>query len=435
MMKITISSHGTRGDVQPYLALAVGLQQAGHHVTLATSYNYTNWIETYGIQTHPTSFSLQNFMQQPEVKAILKGRNILKQLRIFRQMMSKGIEVVDDVWAAIQGADFAIQSPLSSGALEAAHIHGLPVALAYPVPFAPTCAFPSFFIGWARFSLGASYNRLTHTVMHQFLWRNMSGPITNTLRKKLSLPRQRSYAEQRTYAHKLGTPSLYGFSSHIIPKPADWDALQHITGYWFLETPPDWQPSSELCHFLESDPPPVYLGFGSMNLGDSEAKTRLILKALELSGQRGVISTGWGALTSLSAPTNIFFVEDVPHTWLFPQMAAVVHHGGAGTTAVGLRAGVPNIITPLGADQYAWAERVVQLGVGPPAPAFKSLTAQKLARVITTAVQDSALHVRAAALGEKIRAENGLARAVEIIERHATDFRQRAALIAGTNGE
>jgi UDP:flavonoid glycosyltransferase YjiC (YdhE family) len=293
------------------------------------------------------------------------------------------------------------------------------MALAYPVPFAPTRAFPSFFLGLPRFSLGAGYNRLTHALMHRLLWSGMSGPMTNTLRKKLGLPAWRSYAEQRAYARQLGTPSLYGFSEQVIPKPADWDELQYITGYWFLDTPADWQPTSELLRFLESGPPPVYLGFGSINLGNSENKTRLILQALELSKQRGVVLTGWGGLSRLSAPPNIFFVDDVPHDWLFPRMVAVMHHGGAGTTGAGLRAGVPNIITPYVGDQVAWAERVVQLGVGPRAPTVKDLSAEKLAQAINIAVNDSAMRTRAAALGEKIRAENGLARAVEIIEQHA----------------
>ena len=423
-MKITITSHGTRGDVQPYLALAVSLQQAGHQVTLVTSYNYTDWIQAYGVQTHPTQFSMQEFMKKPEVQVILRGRNFVKLLRVFREMMSQGPQAMDEVWAAIQNADFVIQSPASGGALEAAQTLGLPVAMAYPGPFAPTRAYPSIFLGRARFSLGAGYNRLTHAFMHRMLWGSMSGPMTNTLRKKLNLPAVSSFAQQAAYMRQVGIPSLYGFSEHVLPKPADWDDNQHITGYWFLEPLADWQPASELLQFLESGPPPVYVGIGSMTLGDSENNTRLILDALEMTGQRGVVLTGWGGLTRLATHPHICFVDDVPHDWLFPRMAAVIHHGGAGTTGVGLRAGVPNILTPIGADQFFWAERVVQLGVGPRAPFFKSLTAEKLAQAIHTAVHDSALRAHAAALGEKIRAENGVARAVEVIEQHAVDFKR-----------
>jgi UDP:flavonoid glycosyltransferase YjiC (YdhE family) len=161
-------------------------------------------------------------------------------------------------------------------------------------------------------------------------------------------------------------------------------------------------------------------------VGDGEEKTRLVLRALEISGQRGIVLTGWGGLARLAAPPGVLFVDNVPHDWLFPRMAAVMHHGGAGSTGAGLRAGVPSIVTAFTGDQCAWAEQVVKLGVGPRAPEIKRLTAESLAQAIDTAVNDSSLRARAAALGEKIRAEDGVTRAVEIIGRHALAFRQRA---------
>jgi sterol 3beta-glucosyltransferase len=175
---------------------------------------------------------------------------------------------------------------------------------------------------------------------------------------------------------------------------------------------------------LESGPPPIYIGYGSMNAGDGEEKARLVLRALELSGQRGLLLTGWGGLARVAAAPHVLYIDNVPHDWLFPRMAAVVHHGGAGSTGAGLRAGVPSLITPVAADQYAWAAQVVKSGVGPQAPELKSLTAEKLAGAIRMAVNDSDLRTRAAQLGEKIRAENGVAQAVDIIERHATQFRR-----------
>jgi UDP:flavonoid glycosyltransferase YjiC (YdhE family) len=424
-LKILISTLGSRGDVQPYLALAVGLQQAGHHVTLATSHNFTEWIQSYGVNAHPTRFSAQEFMQKPETQATLKSGNPVRQFRMMREVMSQSAAAMDDMWSAAQAADFVVQSGTGVGGLEAVSQLGLPAAFSYVIPFAPTRAFPSFFLGPLRFSLGAGYNHLTHTLMHRVLWSGMGGPMTNQWRKKLGLQPWRSYGEQRAYAQPLGIPSLYGFSQHVIPRPADWDVLQHITGYWFLDPPADWQPPLDVLRFLESGPPPVYVGFGSINVGDSDSKTRLVLRALEMSGQRAVLLTGWGGLTQLTAPPNVLFVDNAPHAWLFPRMAAVMHHGGAGTAGAGLRAGVPSIITPLTGDQCAWAERAVKLGVGPRAPGINRLTAEKLAEAIHTAVSDTAMRARAAALGEKIRAEKGVARAVEIIERHAAELQQR----------
>ena len=425
-MKIVISTFGIRGDVQPYLALAVGLQGAGHRVTLATSHNFTEWIQAYGVKAHPTRFNMQEFMQTPEAQAIIKSRNLIRQVRLLRDMMSYSVEAQDDVWAAIQDADFVIQSPTGSGAMEAASQRGIPAAFASPVPFAPTRAFPSFFLP-SRFSLGGGYNYLTHMLMRRVLWSAMGGPMSNHLRKKLGLRAWRSYAELLAYGRSLGTSMLYGFSAHVIPKPADWDEVQHVTGYWFLDGQPDWQPPADLVRFLDSGPPPIYMGFGSMSHENPERQSRLALRALELSGQRGVLLTGWGGLTRHSTLPNVLFVDNVPHAWLFPRMAAVIHHGGAGTTGAGLRAGVPNILTAFVADQAAWADRVAQLGIGPRVPGIKQLTAEKLAEAIQMAVTDSTLRARAAALGEKIRSENGVARAVEIIERHAADFKSTLA--------
>jgi sterol 3beta-glucosyltransferase len=422
-LKILISTLGSRGDIQPCLALAVGLQRAGHQVTLATSYNYTGWIQSYGVSAHPTRFSVQAFMQKPETRAILKSGNPVRQFRMMREVMSQSVEALDDVWQAAQDADFLVQTGTGSGALEAASKRGIPVAFAYLIPFAPTHAFPSFFLP-LRFSLGGVYNGLTHAMMHRILWLGLGGPMTNGWRKRLGLRPWRSYAEMLNYARSLGVPSLYGYSPSVIPKPPDWDALQHVTGYWFLDEPPAWQPPSELVQFLESGPPPVSIGFGSMGDENPERQTRLALRALELSGQRGVVLTGWGGLARLESSPNVFFADNVPHAWLFPRMAAVIHHGGAGTTGAGLRAAVPGILTPFVGDQYAWADRVLKLGVAPRAPDSKKLTAEKLAQVIQAAVSDSEMRNRAAALGQAIEAEDGVGRAVALIESHAADHRR-----------
>jgi UDP:flavonoid glycosyltransferase YjiC (YdhE family) len=427
-VNIIISTFGVRGDVQPYLALAVGLQGAGHRVTLATSDSFTGWIEGYGVNTYPTRFNMQAALQTPEAQAIVKSRNLVRQLRLLRDAMSQSPEAQDATWEAIQDADLVVQSPTGSGALEAIAERGIPAVFASPVPFAPTRAFPSFFLGQMRFSLGGRANLLTHKLTEHMLWSSVAGPMTKHLRQKLGLRPWRSYGEALAYGRSVGVPWLYGYSAHVIPKPADWDADQHVAGYWFLEEPPDWSPDPDLLRFLDSGPTPVYVGFGSMTLGgDTERQTRITLAALARSGQRGVLSTGWGGITRQDAPGTVHFVDSVPHTWLFPRMAAVVHHGGAGTTGAGLRAGVPTIITPFAPnDQSAWAERVVALGVGLRLSGIRQLTAEKLAEAIHGVVTDSVLRGRATALGEKIRAEDGVARAIEVIERYAAEFSQRS---------
>ncbi len=420
-MNITILCLGSRGDMQPYLALAVGLQQAGHRVTLAAPARAVAWVQAYGVTAHPLRFDLQAFLQKPEIQAVLNGRNIFRQLQLMRGDLHTGmLQVLADSWEATRTADYVVASSFGYGGAEAASQRRVPLAYAFLSPFVPaTRAFPTFLLP-VRFSLGGAYNYLTYALMLRAVWPTFARPLNAWRASQLGLPPWRSIGQMLGAQRGLGIAWLYGFSPSVLPKPPDWADDHHVTGYWFLHAPPAWQPPADLLRFLDAGAPPVYVGFGSMRPAGPETQTHLIRRALELSGQRGVLLTHSGALTRLAASPNLFYVDDVPHDWLFPRMAAVVHHGGAGTTAAGLRAGVPSLVTPFIGDQHAWADRVHRLGVGPRVGGLKQLTADKLAQAIDTAVTDPTLRARAAALGEKIRAEDGVAAAVEIIQRHTT---------------
>jgi len=204
----------------------------------------------------------------------------------------------------------------------------------------------------------------------------------------------------------------------VIPPPTDWPDYIQVTGYWFLEPPTGWEPPSDLVKFLQAGPPPVYVGFGSMLSRKPEETADLILTALANTGQRAVLSSGWGGLKKENLPETVFMVGSIPHIWLFPRMAAVVHHGGAGTTGAGLHAGIPSIITPFFGDQPFWGHRVYELGVGPKPIPRQRLTVESLAEAIHAAVSDAAIRKNAAHLGKLIRAEDGVARAVAIIEQN-----------------
>jgi UDP:flavonoid glycosyltransferase YjiC (YdhE family) len=202
----------------------------------------------------------------------------------------------------------------------------------------------------------------------------------------------------------------------VIPKPADWDEHAHLTGYWFLNHSPKWQPHAKLIDFLEAGPPPVYIGFGSMMPANMQQTTELVLEALRQSGQRGILAQGWGGLEQPDLPDDVLMLRVAPHDWLFPRMAAVVHHGGAGTTSAGLRAGVPSIVVPFGADQPFWGNRIYELGAGPQPIPYRRLTIQRLNDAICSVVADQAMRQRAAMLGKRIQTEDGVAQAIGIIE-------------------
>lgn len=213
------------------------------------------------------------------------------------------------------------------------------------------------------------------------------------------------------------TPIVYGYSRHVAPVPPDWGDWLYVTGYWFLDADDSWRPPADLVAFLDDGPPPVYVGFGSMVDQEAEAVTKIVLQALASSGRRAILLGGWSRLGQGKLPESILRVDWAPHSWLFPRMAAVVHHGGAGTTAAGLRAGVPDVIVPYFADQPFWAGRVRALGVGPEPIPRQKLTAERLAEAIESASMDEEMGRRARELGRKIQAEDGVATAVPLIER------------------
>lgn len=250
--------------------------------------------------------------------------------------------------------------------------------------------------------------------MLQVVWQ-WYRPFISEFRKSLGLSK---YNFRRFLRDLRTTPTIGAYSPGLIPHPADWPENIHITGSLYLDLPPSWQPCPELISFLEDGDPPVYIGFGSMGGENPEAMANLTIEALCQSGQRGVLLRGWGGLKPEMVPAEILVVDSVPHSWLFPRMAAVVHHGGAGTTAEGLRAGVPNFIVPFVFDQSFWGARVKALGLGPEPITHKQLTTERLAESIRRAVTDHQMRQRAIACGEAIRNENSLENAVRIIERY-----------------
>jgi UDP:flavonoid glycosyltransferase YjiC (YdhE family) len=215
--------------------------------------------------------------------------------------------------------------------------------------------------------------------------------------------------------HRNQVPFICGFSELVVPRPPDWGSHVHITGWWYPDEP-QWLPSEELLRFLESGTPPVFIGFGSMPVGSPSRITAIIAEAITLAGVRAVLHRGWAGLGG-DLPSTIFPAEEIPYGWLFPRMAAVVHHGGSGTTGLSLRSGVPSVIVPFVFDQFYWASRVAELGIGPKPVPYRKLTAERLAGAIRQAISSPEMRRRAAKLGARLSREDGLRRAVDLIER------------------
>ncbi len=418
-MNITIIAPGAQGDVRPYVALGKGLHEAGHAVRVATHENFASLVAGCGLAFATLHGDMEALMRDEAVGDALAKNNLLAQF----SLMKKKLVVLNEQWMrdcldACQDADVVVGGfgGLVAGQPVAEKL-GLPFVQAWMVPFMPTRALPAVSFPMLRNWLGGRLNRPSHVLGWRWMaWPMQRASVDLARRSVLGLPPAPRPDGPMAYFEKRTWPVLNAFSEHVVPRPADWAAHLHVTGYWFLDPPPDWQPPAALVEFLRTGPPPVYVGFGSMSHGDPQAATRRVLEALRISGQRGILLSGWGGMSGADLPDSVYMIDSVPHSWLFPQVAAVVHHGGAGTTAAGLRAGKPTLCVPfISLDQNFWGWRVADLGVGLPPISSNRLTAEKLAQAITTAVNDSGMGQRAVALGAKIRAEDGVRRAVEIL--------------------
>jgi sterol 3beta-glucosyltransferase len=434
-MNVFIATIGTRGDVQPYIALGEGLRRAGHAVTVCTSTRYASLVTERGLGYGRLSDELVALVETPEGRdAIAAAGGALHGLRALLDLIRQSFEIqrnlFRDGWTAAQEADpdIIVYHPKMSIALPYAERLGVPAVMAplFPV-FLPTRAYPQ--PGFPALQLGdrltGIYNRATHHLVHAVV--SAAGRwLLGSWRKTHGLPPQPWGTSIVHREDGTRVPFLNGWSPHVAPDPPDWPSSGvQTTGYWFLDRREDWTPPPALTAFLEAGPPPVYVGFGSMAGRDPERKTRIVLDALQRAGHRGVLASGWGGLEASNLPASVHLLDHVPHDWLFPRVAAVVHHGGAGTTAAGLRAGRPTVICPFFGDQPFWGRRVHEAGAGPAPLPQKKLTAGQLAAALREATDSSKTRQRAAALGKKIQREDGTANAVAFIEqmavRHETE--------------
>ena len=423
-MTVLVLSIGTRGDVQPHVALARGLRDAGHAVTVCTSPRYRPLVDAQGLAYAPLSDDLVAIAESVAGRdAIEDFGGLVSGLRGLKTIVELGLQsgqvqrdLVRDGWAAAEGVDpdVIVYHPNLSAAVHYAEKLGVPAVMAPLYPqLLPTAAYPG--VGLPQRSLGARYNRLTHRAVLGIVsavsrryyepWRNAHGLPPR--------PRGLDVVHTTDGAH---VPVLNGWSRHVAPDPPDWPDAIRTTGYWFLDQS-GWEPPPQLEAFLSAGAPPVYVGFGSMAGRRPERTTAAVLGALRQSGLRAVLASGWGGLKPGDLPASVCLLDRVPHGWLFPRVAAVVHHGGAGTTAAGLRAGRPTVVCPFFGDQPFWGRRVHEIGAGPAPIPQKRLTADRLAVALREATESRSIREAADAIGRQVRREGGVADAVAHVER------------------
>jgi UDP:flavonoid glycosyltransferase YjiC (YdhE family) len=369
-------------------------------------------VHSYGLEFAPIEGDVPALMAGETGQQMLETGNPLQLIQRYAKMVEPLLaQGMADSWKACQSSEAIIGTAYTSWGYDIAQKLGIPFYFAALMPQSanPDFPFPSL---PPTLPLGGFLNSLTYPVLLEgfgLMFRKSINQFRQTTLQLSPLPRWTGLYGR---LDKAGVPYLYGFSPKVVPKPSNWKTRLHVTGYWFLEHPQDWTPPQDLLAFLAAGSPPVYIGYGSMTGREPERMTDMALAALAKTGQRGILLTGWGGICAADLPETVFKLESAPHDWLFPRMAAIVHHGGAGTSAAALRAGVPSVVVPFFGDQPFWAHRLLQLGVTPAPIPKSSLTVDRLAAAIAIAVSDETMHQRVRAIGNQIRADNGVQQAV-----------------------
>jgi len=421
-MKVLVMTLGTRGDVQPFIALARGLLAAGHEVVLTAPQRFAGFAAGHGVPFAGVDDGPMRLMDDPAMTgAVIEGgaRARLQQVRAMPAMFT---QVLADCWAVASegagaGADVVVHNGQIIAGQHVAEKLGIPAVLALPIPmYVPTKEFPWPGVGMPSW-LPAVANRATFLGMKAPA--AIFGRVIDRWREDiLGLPRRRGRHDPLRRPDNGQAPVLHAFSPSVLPPPADWPDSVHTTGYWFLPPSAEALPP-HVKDFLRAGDPPVFVGFGSMSGRDPARSTALVLEAARRAEMRLVIGAGWGGLDSSIQSDDVLAVEDLDYLRLFPAMAAVVHHGGAGTAGTAFASGRPQVVCPFVADQPFWARLAHSRGVAPAPQPQRHFTAGGFASAITTAATDSDMARAAQELGRRVRAEEGISAAVTVLERVA----------------
>ncbi|KAF7167269.1 hypothetical protein CNMCM5623_000631 [Aspergillus felis] len=445
-LNIVIHVVGSRGDVQPFVALGMALQERGHRVRLATHLAFRDFVQDHGLEffsiggdpAELMAFMVKNPGLLPGMKTLRSGairRRRREMAAIFSGCWRSCFEMGDgtglhhvpeDPWSETVDyreqpfvADAIIANPPSFAHLSCAEKLGVPLTLMFTMPWTATQAFPHPLANVRPTRTKRSVaNFASYAIVEMMLYEGL-GDLLNKFRKReLGLDPLDAFRAPGI-VHRLRIPFTYLWSPALLPKPVDWLGNVDICGFSMLPAPSSFNPPDDLVKFLEDGPPPIYVGFGSIVVDNPTKLTKIVFEAIVKTGQRALVNKGWGNIGAGEAeiPKNVFMIGSVPHDWLFEHVSCVVHHGGAGTTAAGLALGRPTIIIPFFGDQPFWGSIVYRAGAGPAPIPYKQLNAEKLADAINKSLEPE-IQVKAGEIGAKMRQENGVKCAVASFHRH-----------------
>ncbi|KAF2268463.1 hypothetical protein CC78DRAFT_551316 [Lojkania enalia] len=416
-LNIVCLTIGSRGDVQPYIALCKELLKEGHKPRIATHAEFEPWVRKHGIDFAPVDGNPAELMRICVEHGMFTYSFMKEANSKFRGWLDA---VCHSAWKACQGADVLIESPSAMAGIHIAEALEIPYFRAFTMPWTRTRTYPHAFSVLEK-KMGGSYNNVTYIAFDTMFWTAISSQMNKWRRRELGL--------QNTSQTKMQAnlrPFLYNFSQYVVPAPIDWPDWVRVTGYWFLDEGDNYEPPRDLVNFIDKahhdNKKLVYVGFGSIVIEDPAALTRTVVDSVLKADVRCVLSKGWSdrletkdpSKPEIPLPPEIFQIQAAPHDWLFKQMNAAVHHGGSGTTGASLRAGIPTIIKPFFGDQFFFAQRVEDLGVG---IWLRKVNTSVFSRALWEATNSQRMIIKARVLGQKIRKENGTQMAIQTIYR------------------
>ncbi|KAH7346661.1 hypothetical protein BKA65DRAFT_429215 [Rhexocercosporidium sp. MPI-PUGE-AT-0058] len=411
-LNIVVMVIGSRGDIQPFLKLGKNLKEYGHRVRIATHPAFKEFVEKdsglefFSVGGDPAelmAFMVKNPGMIPTMETLKKGevgRRRQQMAEMFEGFWRACINATDDEKDVSNLKMMGTKAPFIADAIIAnppcfAHIHcaerlGIPLHLMFTFPYTPTQAFPHPLANIKKSNVDPGYaNFMSYPLVEMMTWQGLGDLVNNFRVKTLGLePVSTLWAPGQLY--RLKVPFTYLWSPGLVPKPKDWGPEIDIAGFVFLELASSFEPPDDLVKFLDAGEPPVYIGFGSIVVDEPDKFTKMIFEAVEKAGVRALVSKGWGGLGDDNTPDNVYMLENTPHDWLFPKVSAVVHHGGAGTTAIGLKCGKPGMIVPFFGDQMFWGAMIGEAGAGANPVPYKELTADKLADGIKQCLTEEA---------------------------------------------
>jgi len=414
-MKISILTLGTRGDVQPFIALALGLKNKGYSVIICAPKSFKKLIEDYRIEFYPISSDYNELLNSPEGKTLLKYYPfslIFNFKKVILPFIYKGF---DEYLDYSKDSDLIIYHPKVLVAPDIAEKYDIPCIIAGTVPMlSRTGEFLNPALK-AYINTPKWFNRLSYSI-NSLLQLPFRGVVNNWRKSRLGLPGRKSFKDITKIKGRT-IPIMYSCSKYVVEIPKDWNDTTEMTGYWFLDKTSEYQPHRTLEDFLNNPSPPVCFTFSSLPIKNPKKLIEIVAMALKDTGQRGIIVSGFTDLKVNNIPENILLTGPIPYSRLFPRVKIIVHHGGAGTTAEAIRAKRPMIITPYNVDQPFWAKRCFKSGVSTKPIPFRKLNSRNLAVAINQIMENKSYSQKAEELGKKISSENGVESAIKFIEK------------------